>query len=285
MESTFTPARHAFLPSFLSLIENAKSYVYVARIRLIDTTAYRFDIVVSLLVRMLFLIANTYLWHTVYSGKQAVAGVSEPEMITFAILNVLLMELQRSDVQYVIASKVNSGEIAMDFLKPINLLLNWMADDIGRNVGWFVLSLIPTAVFILLFFQPVIPIPAGMIPILLVSVVFSFVIMWLMAAIVGLMSFWFMELGYLGIVQEEVVRLLSGSFVPLWFFPQWVQDVSRFLPFLYVGQFPLSIAIGKVPYAGAMHGVAVQAAWVGILWLALAILWRKAQKHVLIQGG
>jgi ABC-2 type transport system permease protein len=117
------------------------------------------------------------------------------------------------------------------------------------------------------------------------SCLLSYGILWLLSALVGLIAFWVMELGNMGIVKDSIVRVLSGSIVPLWFFPESVQNVSKFLPFQYTFQTPLGIYIGETGPAAALSSMAVQAVWIGILFLLLAAFWKKTKTKTLIQGG
>ncbi len=86
-------------------------------------------------------------------------------------------------------------------------------------------------------------------------------------------------------VKDAVVRVLSGSLVPLWFFPAEVQRVSEWLPFQYTYQTPIGIYIGIMPARDAMQAIGIQALWVVILALLLAWIWKRARSKVMIQGG
>jgi ABC-2 type transport system permease protein len=83
----------------------------------------------------------------------------------------------------------------------------------------------------------------------------------------------------------QLIRILSGSFVPLWFFPQWVQKVSAFLPFIYIYQTPLSIYIGKINVKQAFQSMLIQFVWILILSFILSRIWKKACRMVTVQGG
>jgi ABC-2 type transport system permease protein len=262
-----------------------RSYYYIAKIRFISQLAYRFDVVVVFLSNLVMLATQVFLWHSVYSGKGSVAGVNESQMVTYAVFSTLMGLLMNTSVQDVIVQKVVTGEIAVDFLKPVNPVLNWMSDDIGNNVSLFCLNAVPLTLLSVLFFKPVLSFTLLSGLLIVPAVILSFSILWAMYAVIGLLAFWFMELGNLGIVQGQVIRLLAGSFIPLWFFPDWVQKISKYLPFQYIAQFPLSICIGKLSGREIASGMAVQVFWLVSICSLLYFTWKKAQKHVLVQGG
>lgn len=262
-----------------------KAYYYIAKIRLISQLAYRYDVIIVFLSNIVMLLTQVFLWRCVYAGKDAVAGVNESQMISYAVFSTLMGLLMHTSVQDIIVQKVVTGEIAVDFLKPINPLLNWMSDDIGNNVSMFCLNAVPIAILSVFFFKPALTLNAFSAVSLLPAVLLSFAILWVMYAVIGLLAFWFMELGNLGIVQGQVIRILAGSFIPLWFFPDWVQAVSKYLPFQYIAQFPLSICIGKLSGREIINGLLVQCVWFALMAVIAYIIWKKAQKHVLVQGG
>ncbi|MFH1369516.1 MAG: ABC-2 family transporter protein [Elusimicrobiota bacterium] len=262
-----------------------KSYYYIAKIRFVSQLAYRFDVIVVFLSNVIMLMAQVFLWRCVYSGKGVVAGVNESQMVTYAVFSTLMGLLMHTTVQEIIVHKVVTGEIAIDFLKPVNPLLNWMGDDIGTNASIFCLNAVPLALVSVLFVKAAPQFSAISLLLLFPAVALSFAILWAMYAVIGLLAFWFMELGNLGLVQGQVIRILAGSYIPLWFFPDWVQNISRYLPFQYIAQFPLSICIGKLSNAEIINGLAVQSIWLAVMSVSAYYIWKKAQKHVLVQGG
>jgi ABC-2 type transport system permease protein len=80
-------------------------------------------------------------------------------------------------------------------------------------------------------------------------------------------------------------NLLSGVYAPLWFFPDWFVTMSAFLPFQATLSVPLSLYVGRIPLSDAVCQLSVQAAWVVALALFTRLLWRRAARRVISQGG
>jgi ABC-2 type transport system permease protein len=89
----------------------------------------------------------------------------------------------------------------------------------------------------------------------------------------------------MGMVKDSIVRVLSGSIVPLWFFPESVQTVSKFLPFQYTYQTPLGIYIGNIGTREALAAMGIQFIWIAVLFMLLAAGWKRTKTKTLIQGG
>jgi ABC-2 type transport system permease protein len=104
--------------------------------------------------------------------------------------------------------------------------------------------------------------------------------------IMATLTFWTMEIFGIQIMVQFISSLLSGSLVPLYFFPQgWIQNVLLASPFAALYNAPLSIWIGK--YQGAEIGQALmlQAFWAIAFGVFAMWFWRIGERKVVIQGG
>jgi ABC-type uncharacterized transport system permease subunit len=82
-----------------------------------------------------------------------------------------------------------------------------------------------------------------------------------------------------------VVRtFLSGSVLPLWFMPGWLQTIAGVLPFQAAAFTPVAIYFGRPP-GGLGPALAVQALWVAVLAALCALVWSRARHRVVVQGG
>lgn len=85
--------------------------------------------------------------------------------------------------------------------------------------------------------------------------------------------------------MDDVLRLLSGAFIPLWFFPTALADISSFLPFRLIFFTPISIYLEKISGVEAGGLIAQQLLWIIALLVVEKILWRKGIRKLVIQGG
>lgn len=262
-----------------------RAYAYITKMRIMSALAYRFEVYASIGTNLFMLLATIFLWNTAYNGIGSVESMNREMMVTYAILSVLLSNLFSCNVQNLINERIREGQIAVDLIKPVRLLGCYLAEDIGSVVTSFMNKVLPLFIFSAIFFQ--VPAPASWLDLLLFvpSCLLSFAILWLLSALTGLIAFWVMELGNLGIVKDALVRVLSGSLVPLWFFPQTVQQISVYLPFQYTYQTPLGIYIGKLSHAQALQAMGIQALWVALFAAIVAIVWKRAKRSTMIQGG
>ncbi|WP_308636062.1 ABC transporter permease [Paenibacillus silvisoli] len=261
------------------------AYYYFFKMRILTTLAYRFEVFTAVASNAVMLLATVFLWKAAYRGIGSVEEVSQHQMIVYAILSVVMGAVLSVSVQDEMYYRVREGNIATDFIKPVHLLGMFLAEDLGNTVSALVNRAVPLILLSSVLFTP--PLPASFAALLLFipSLMLSFLLLWLMGAIVGMIAFWVLELGNLGIVKDAIVRILSGSMIPIWFFPDWMGTVSAFLPFQYMYQTPLSIYIGVISYSQAGIALVVQAVWIAVLALIAYAVWQRAKRVTLIQGG
>lgn len=131
------------------------------------------------------------------------------------------------------------------------------------------------------------PKPAGTRELFLffVSLLMSFMINWLFAACFSMWAFTAINMDPMLQVKKHLLRLLSGSIIPLWFFPDWLRGILNLLPFVYIYQLPLDIYIGKYEKDMLWLRLLTQGGWVLLLFLLFFSLQRKILKRVMVQGG
>ena len=80
-------------------------------------------------------------------------------------------------------------------------------------------------------------------------------------------------------------ELLSGSLIPLPFFPDGVRQVAEALPFAAMQNIPLRVYSGQLAGVELGRAVALQAFWLVTLFFVGKLFTRRALRRVIVQGG
>ena len=105
------------------------------------------------------------------------------------------------------------------------------------------------------------------------------------AYIFGLLTFWFLEIQSFIILSLAVETILGGQMFPLDLLPAWIFRISQWLPYYYQRYFPTAIFTGRIDYAQALSGLAIQAFWVVALLGLAQLLWtRGLHRHTAVGG-
>ena len=262
-----------------------EAFRYLIKMKILVGFTYRFEVVMVVLTRLVVMVASVYLWNSAYANVTELEGLTKSQMITYAVLAILLSSLFQTDVENAIGTGIRRGTIAVQFLRPMDVLTLHFSEDLGLMCTSLLLRCVPLLVCGVLIFHLSAPVSAGALLLFLVSVTFSYLIIWLLSAITSMVTFWAMFLGQLGAVRIVVVNILSGMLIPVWFFPQALQDILRFLPFQYTYQTPLGIYIGRIGIGDGLFQMGVQCFWIVFLFFVLKLIWKRAQRRLMVQGG
>ena len=261
------------------------AYAFIAKIRVQQALAYRFDVLSTVALQFIIMISTLFFWVSAYGGKEVFDGVTREQMLTYTIMSAVLTCLFTINVENRIHMSVHRGSVAVDFLKPINVFGIYLAEDLGSIIVSFFQNALPLlivgSVFVML------PLPRSSVSFLLflLSAIISYAINWLLSASFGMIAFKVINMGPLSAVKHHAIRLLSGSIIPLWFFPAPLQKVLGFMPFMYIYQLPLSIYIGQINGSELVFQMCVQVIWLAIFAFVFNVARKKSVMNILVQGG
>ena len=263
----------------------AKVYKQIIKTGIIRSFTYKFEVYSNILMQTIIMIASAYFWKALFKNADSVQGVTVNTMLIYTVVSSMISIVLSSDVEWRIMRSVEKGTIAIDMMRPINVFSIFFAEDIAKLISLIFQNLLP--VFIIGSLIIGIPKPVSFINFVmfLVSLVMAFFIYWFIAVMFGMISFWAFEMSAIFQVKKHLIRLLSGSIIPIWFFPNWLQNVLNALPFAYLYQLPLDIYIGKATNADIAKGLLTQFVWLVAVAIMFVLFEKRITKKVMIQGG
>lgn len=226
----------------------------------------------------------TALFKSVGPGLKLSLPVSLGSMITYTLISTVISLLIGNSLIGLFNGRVRSGDIAMDLLKPLGLKSFLYMQSLGTIAFRIITMMVPTLIILLVFFNISLP-PLGHLLPFFLSLVGSLLIYFQICFLLGLSSFWYFEIWHFERLLEDAVRILSGSLIPIWFFPKELVSVSAYLPFKFIYYEPISIYLNKVGLQEAWSVVLNQCIWLGILILLEKVIWRFAVRKLVVQGG
>ena len=262
-----------------------KKYLYIIKTQIIKRLTYAFDVYGNILVQTIIMITSAFFWKALYKDGGTAGGVNVESMLVYIIMSSVLSVLLITNVEKRIEQSVQKGTVATDMMKPVSLFGIYFAEDIGTIIALILQNILP----ILLIGSLLIKVPKMAdlrdLPLFVLSVLLSFFINWFLAALFGMMAFSAVNIDALIQVKKHLIRLISGSIIPIWFFPDPIANVLKFLPFPYIYQLPLSIYIGKGTRAEIFTGMEIQLAWTVVLFLVFLFAQKQITRKVMVQGG
>ena len=260
-------------------------YRYIVKTQIIKSIYYNYSVYGNIIMQTIIMITTGFFWKALFLNATNVSGVDVESMLTYTVLSSMISVIMYTNVERRIEKSVRDGTIATDLIKPINIYGVYLAEDIGSVIALLFQNLLPIFVIGSLMIKLPIPKDVASIPLFAISLLESVAINWLIATLFGMLSFKLYDIDALIQVKKHLIRLLSGSIIPLWFFPEGIQSVLKLFPFMYIYQLPLSIYIGRDSRSDIYMQLAIQFVWLVILIIIFAVARRKTIRHLMVQGG
>ena len=222
-------------------------------------------------------------------GNPDSAALTLAQAISYAWLaQILLGFIGNIDIDGDLRQKIISGDVALELCRPLDLYSHWFARAAANRIGSFPWRAIITLIVALIMpaaFRLSAPTSALGFALFLLSVCSAFMLclayaMLLTSVRLGLT--WgegpTYALGTLG-------RFLSGAYLPLLLWPDFLQRVLLVQPFAGLMDIPFRLYIGSMPPGDALWAVCLQLFWAAaFVALGKALMHRRINR-LIVQGG
>jgi ABC-2 type transport system permease protein len=246
--------------------------------------AYPWATVAGIFTNTIFGFIQAYILLAVYRHRTDVGGYDVRDTVTYVWLaQAILMTVYVFGWQE-LALRIRDGSIATDLVRPLDPQRYWLAYDLGRAPYHFVFRGFLPFVFGALVFQLHAPSPLDAVAFLL-SLTVAVVVSLGFRFLYNLSAFWLVDIRGVMMISLTLSLFLSGMAMPLAFFPGWLAEIARALPFASIIQVPIDIWLGKYHGAGLAGVIALQAFWALVLLGLGRLALRAGSRKLVIQGG
>lgn len=169
---------------------------------------------------------------------------------------------------------IQSGEISERMLKPVNVKFLIYFSAIGERPLSNIISV--AALILGLIINP---------PVSVLSLV-SFLLFLVMAGVIayafnlfeGVVTFYITEPSGIMNMFSHIARLLSGYWIPLMFFPEWVKSLAEYSPFPWMVHGPYQALYLEVSDPQLLKNFLLTLFWAIFLNVVMAYFWKKSIK-------
>jgi ABC-2 type transport system permease protein len=275
-----------------------KKYKPFLRAGAIDTMAYRFNILIWAVITVCQVACMVFLWLAVYRSGEGgidaeIHGFTFREMIAYVVLTTVFNFVTfNNDTLWNINTDIKKGTVGNYLIKPISYRGKFAATSLGSLlmmtlmfglplytaalVTLGVLGFLPGLTFPTFFAHLGLFLSAGLCASLLNDTI---------AYIFGILCFYTASGWGLNSLKTTIISFLSGTLLPIAFFPAGLRDVVSWMPFAGMSQNPVLILMMKYDLAESLRCIAVSAAWIILLELFAKLLFSHAVRKVTVQGG
>jgi len=247
--------------------------------------AYRVEYFTALLNAFLYIFIFTSVWKVLIPEHSTVDGLSRTNMIAYAVLSTLIKAtFGRNDSM--LSTRIRSGEIAVDLMKPFSFPLMYLSDTIGSSLFQIFARAIPLLIFSWVFFNISLDINAQSALLFVPLYLLSFLLFFLLSFLISSMAFYFVDLFPFWVFYYALITLTSGAIVPVDFFPEAFQKVLYATPFPYLFYVPTMILIkGTAGGLTILQLFSMYGILIGITAMLAYASYRTGLKKLAIAGG
>lgn len=247
-------------------------------------SAYRFDHLMSILSTCLRIFIFWEIYRALYGTRQEVDGITMAMVTTNFILSMGLDAIFYMN-DYFLPNKIQDGSIATELLRPMSFKGRMFAENMGCAVFNLIFHFTPSF-FIALALIGIMPQASKMSLLCFVlSAMLGYGVMWSISFTLQMLSFWLINMWSLMTLKTVLINVFSGTMIPLWFMPDWMEKLMRFTPFSSIYFTPVQIYLGQLSGREIMEKCLVQLVWILIIFFIGDFLWKCGQRKLVVQGG
>lgn len=261
-----------------------RTYIEFALKKFQNKMAYRLEFFMGIVNTAITIVVYLCIYKALYGGEAEIDGVTFQMVATNFVISLGLSDAFKYNEMF-LQDKIHDGTITNEFLKPVNFVFRMLSENIGEGLFKIIFNFIPAVFFTLLYASLCPPKSILNLLIMLVSVMFGYLILWLISFIVQTWSFWLFSVWGIVTIKNVFVNILSGSLLPMWFMPAALRKIISYTPFESIYFTPVRIYLGELSGSDLLSGMAMQLIWICILALIASVFWKNGVKKLVVQGG
>lgn len=260
-------------------------YVEVARTTRRRLSTYRGATFAGIVTNSVFGFVHAYVLLAVFRQRPDIGGFDATDAVTFTFVTQGLLMVVGIFGTTEQSERIHTGEVAMDLARPYDYQAWWAAVAYGRAAFHILAGAVPPFLLGAVILPVRLPQDPATWVLFTASVAAAVGLAFAYGFIVELSAFWLIEIRGLQQFAWLVAQFLSGVYVPLVLFPDWIEDATRLLPFAGMIQLPIEVFLGKHDGVDLATVFATQFAWTAVLVVAGRLMLRRAVRKVEVQGG
>ena len=257
-----------------------------------ERLAYRADFVIKSFFQLLPIVTQIFLWGAIFgvgtaAAKDAIEGYRYSDMVCYYLLTMLTRAFSSMPgLATGIARDVRDGQIKRFLVQPIDLLGFLFWHRVAHKLVYYVVAGAGLATAFYLcrgYFDgwPSWPTLAAFVA----SLLMAFLLGFLLESLLGLVSFWFLEVSSLLFIYMMLNYFLSGHMIPLDFFPEPFSGWMQALPLKYLAYVPPAIFLGRYDESELPGLLLGELAWIVVLLVACRMMLARGVRRYGAYGG
>jgi ABC-2 type transport system permease protein len=270
--------------ALLKLFRKSFKHGAVFRISLLHQFAYIYDFILRTLFLIIILFIFSNLWGTTYNvqGNELIEGYTLTTLMWYLVITESLIMGMPALVDR-IEREVKNGEIAYFLNRPISYLGYQYGIYMSEALVRVFINIVIGGILIYLMYGGI-SVSFGIITGFVALVVMALSLQFVTVMIVCLGSFWVEDIRGYHLIYSRLLMILGGMMIPLEIFPDWLEQITKMLPFQSIVYLPATFFVGTQEKS-IYELIGVQGMWISVFVVLLAIVFQMGVKKLNVNGG
>lgn len=259
------------------------------KLRLATGIQYRMASVTALTTQLVWGLMECLAYKAIAEASGGSLPMDYASIVTYIWLKEALLALFNTwAADNDLFAAITNGDIAYELCRPVSIYSMWFSRTIGARTAEAVMRCIPVLLCAFLMpkaYRMTLPVNGTAFLLFLLTLCLGLGITVTFCMIVYMLSFFTVSPQGWRMVLTGAVDFLSGNIIPLPFFPKKYLFLLEFSPFAYMQNVPFRIYSGDLTGAEIHQCILGQIFWLVTLMFLGIVLWKQAEKRIIVQGG
>jgi len=264
-------------------MKSVAKYWFIFQTTLLNSLAYPGELIGRSLMIVPFMWIFFQLWKVTFSaaGSDVVSGLTLQDTLWYLMMAETI-ELGRPPLARTISENVKDGSIAYLLNKPYDFMLYQFSSAMGETIFRAIMNAIFGGVTV--WFLVGAPAhPLGIV-IALPAIIGAWILHFCVNAMIGLLAFITEDVSAFTWIYQKLAFIFGGLLIPLDFYPQWLQTITKALPFSSTIYGPARLFVTPT-LEFFLNVMGLQIVWIMILGLSLTLVYRRGLTQLTVNGG
>jgi len=249
---------------------------------------YRAAAIAAFFTNLFFGFVRVMVYHAFYAFSTVIQPLTLGQAVTYTWLTQVTFRMQPWQADLEIMAMIRSGNVAYELCRPLDVYFTWYARLVSQKLVPFLLTGVPMFCIAILLpgdFRMALPVSLAAGMAWAGATLLALILECAIGNLITLSTLWMLAGDGMGRIFPAFIMILSGSLVPLAYFPDWSQTLLKILPFAGLMDIPFRFYLGTLPAGDFWRFGLLQIGWTAAFILGGIWLLKAAMKRVVVQGG
>lgn len=263
-----------------------RAYVKYFNLSIQSFMQFRVNFLISFFTGFLFDYVKVAIWYAIMLFQiDRLHPIMIEQTMKYMILASSFSLLFKAFGQGSISGKIISGSLERDMLYPVSVIGLNFASGLGSAFVEFIRTSCVSFIVLTLLFS--ISWSFNLVPFIgmIILLILGLIIQFLMLMVIEILAFWTVETRSIHSLWDAVYKFFGGFLMPLWFFPEGLQNIMDYLPFKNIVNQPVVCFLSDYNFRQIINAASVSVIWIIILLFIVGLLWERGTRRLMVNGG